>query len=406
MSPTPFAPNYQHDARYALVGGNPFEEMRAAMASLGLSTDGAEGYKDKFGVTLKPSLTAIQGAGAHLLVASSNASSIVTAQLLSSSAENDAMSMSGSNWLKGILLGAALSTTSVATARTTPYYALGVCVIANSMTVGTDAPGTEIDPISAANSYIVKYQNQSNSPLRWYVADQSTFYNATINTMAAPKHGTLILNPNAGINISASEEGWYYYVSNKGSSGEDTFVVQVEKYGLKINIHYTIEIPSLDERPYDEKWNPDGFCEQETWKISQIDVIGADGTTLISTTVTPDNSFLPTSPSTYQANVTLNLPNADIGISNLAGAAVGQESTSGSTTIITLDTNAGGYGWFLDPTPADNSEFLPTSNTNEWIAKAGSAADGKMDMLSESQRGQRLRFPHEFPRSIRSLSVV
>jgi hypothetical protein len=61
---------------------------------------------------------------------------------------------------------------------------------------------------------------------------------------------------------------------------------------------------------------------------------------------------------------------------------VGEEMSNGSNTTITLSTSAAGHGWFLDPTPADNSEFLPTSNPNEWIAKAGNAADGKMDMLS------------------------
>lgn len=39
------------------------------------------------------------------------------------------------------------------------------------------------------------------------------------------------------------------------------------------------------------------------------------------------------------------------------------------------------HGWFVDATPGDNSEFLPTSNPNEWVAKAGSEAAGKMDML-------------------------
>jgi hypothetical protein len=47
-----------------------------------------------------------------------------------------------------------------------------------------------------------------------------------------------------------------------------------------------------------------------------------------------------------------------------------------------LDSNAAGYNWFIDTTPAADSEFLPTSNPNEWVAKAGSAAAGKMDMLS------------------------
>jgi hypothetical protein len=65
-------------------------------------------------------------------------------------------------------------------------------------------------------------------------------------------------------------------------------------------------------------------------------------------------------------------------ISDLAGTAVG--STQGST--ITLDTTAAGYNWFIDPTPADNSEFLPTANPDVWIAKAGTEAAGKMDLLS------------------------
>jgi len=61
------------------------------------------------------------------------------------------------------------------------------------------------------------------------------------------------------------------------------------------------------------------------------------------------------------------LSSISVTFADLPGAAVGQ--TTGST--ITLDTNA-----------ADNSEFLPTSNPNEWVAKAGSAVEGKMDMLS------------------------
>jgi hypothetical protein len=47
-----------------------------------------------------------------------------------------------------------------------------------------------------------------------------------------------------------------------------------------------------------------------------------------------------------------------------------------------LDDNAAGYNWFIDATPWDNSEYLPTSNPNEWVAKEGTDAYGKMDMLS------------------------
>jgi YDG domain len=41
--------------------------------------------------------------------------------------------------------------------------------------------------------------------------------------------------------------------------------------------------------------------------------------------------------------------------------------------LITLDTNAAGYGWFIDPTPADNSKFAPG---------AANPAQGHVDLLT------------------------
>ena len=71
------------------------------------------------------------------------------------------------------------------------------------------------------------------------------------------------------------------------------------------------------------------------------------------------------------------------GFSDLASTALGQTTGTGLTAQITLDTNAAGHNWYIDPTPLDNADdYLPTSSPNIWQAKAGSAADGKMDMLS------------------------
>ena len=47
-----------------------------------------------------------------------------------------------------------------------------------------------------------------------------------------------------------------------------------------------------------------------------------------------------------------------------------------------LDNNAAGHGWYIDSTPLSNEEFLPTADANIWQAKPGSAAEGKMDVLS------------------------
>jgi hypothetical protein len=72
------------------------------------------------------------------------------------------------------------------------------------------------------------------------------------------------------------------------------------------------------------------------------------------------------------------LASVSVNFADLAGGALGQTNATG----ITLDDNAAGNGWFIDTTPWDNSEYLATSNPNEWVAKAGSEAAGKMDMLS------------------------
>ncbi|MFK2891055.1 hypothetical protein [Dyella flagellata] len=251
------------------------------MASLGLFAKAATGYQNPFGITLKPSPIAISGDGARLLGAASDVSSNATMLPKSTSTENDGMATSGSKWLTGIVLSVALSATSAATAHATSDYALGRCDVVDTITVGTDSPGTHIDPISDANSYIVEYQNQSGSPLREHVTDQSTFEHATITTLSAPKHGKLIWDPNTGPNISAADEGWYYYLSNKGYSGEDTFVMQIERHGLKIKIYYTIEV--WTEGLYDQRTNPQGFCDPDEWKISKTEVEGAAGTSF-----TPD----------------------------------------------------------------------------------------------------------------------
>ena len=56
------------------------------------------------------------------------------------------------------------------------------------------------------------------------------------------------------------------------------------------------------------------------------------------------------------------------------GATVGNE--------IVIDSSAAGRGWFVDSSPGDNSEFVPSGIAGEMAAVAGSAAFGRMDLLS------------------------
>jgi YD repeat-containing protein/VCBS repeat-containing protein len=69
-------------------------------------------------------------------------------------------------------------------------------------------------------------------------------------------------------------------------------------------------------------------------------------------------------------------------ITALSGIGIGLTTFDSGTPTITLDSTAGGYGWFVDPTPADRSEFGQTLSTSAFLAGPGSPAYGKMDLLT------------------------
>jgi hypothetical protein len=72
----------------------------------------------------------------------------------------------------------------------------------------------------------------------------------------------------------------------------------------------------------------------------------------------------------------------DVAVADLSNSILAQTLGTGKDAQITLDDNAAGQGWYIDYTPYLNEEYLPTSNPNLWVAREGSEAAGKMDMLS------------------------
>jgi len=53
-----------------------------------------------------------------------------------------------------------------------------------------------------------------------------------------------------------------------------------------------------------------------------------------------------------------------------------------ASDTVTLDINAGGFGWFIDPTPGDDVEFENAWGTGQLSAHAGSPVQGRMDLLT------------------------
>jgi hypothetical protein len=65
-------------------------------------------------------------------------------------------------------------------------------------------------------------------------------------------------------------------------------------------------------------------------------------------------------------------------VGDLPGNLLG--STTGTTVV--LDSDAAGWGWFVDRTPMENSEFATEVATGVFAAQPGSPAYGHMDLLS------------------------
>jgi hypothetical protein len=72
------------------------------------------------------------------------------------------------------------------------------------------------------------------------------------------------------------------------------------------------------------------------------------------------------------------LEGVDFAIVDLDGLVIGQ--AIGDTVLI--DVDAAGYGWFVDSTPYDDSEFKSQNNAGELTATVLSPAFGDMDLLT------------------------
>ncbi len=351
--------NYQKNVAALLKkGGNPDESLRAALARVGIATTGRQDYQQGFGLIFAPrQVVEIAKRPAQLLAAGEGLSETPDgpdltveqeAQLwaqaeplfdqLKQSSEEKIMWVPDPGTGAGWLTGAVIAISAVSPAQAADNYVYGVCQTAKQ------SSGAEINPIYAGGSYLFNYHG--NDPRYKEKLDSSQFFSgAKITLIKAPNHGKLVLEEGQW-----SGKADYHYMPDAGYFGKDRFVMQVEKNGVKVRIQYLIWAIEDSEPEI-------GICNPERWKIS-------------SPSDTPSLANVLTA-------ATQNLTFAD-----LNGSELGQTLGTGPTAQITLDNNAAGHGWYIDYTPYLNDEYLPTSNPLEWIARPGSEAAGKMDLLS------------------------
>ena len=68
----------------------------------------------------------------------------------------------------------------------------------------------------------------------------------------------------------------------------------------------------------------------------------------------------------------------NIKVTNLSSGVLGE--TLGNT--IWIDNDAAGYGWFVDPTPADDTEFVKLLGSDSLAAQNGTSAASRVDLLT------------------------
>ena len=167
--------------------------------------------------------------------------------------------------------------------------------------------------------------------------DKATRATMKVTVLENPHQGTLTEH------YTESGNSYFAYKGPLGYEGKDfaSFIVEFDGKSYKVSVNIEV-INAVDEsRP---------ICDEPE---------------LIE--VNPPGSWLQD-----------NAPTLSIDFADLENGSLGQ-ANNGS---ITLDTTANGYGWYIDLTPGLNEEYLPTANPYEWIAKPGSEAEGKIDMLT------------------------
>jgi hypothetical protein len=143
-----------------------------------------------------------------------------------------------------LLLGIAIAI-SASPAQAADNYILGRCIVSRSDS------GVEIRPTYNGDEYLAHYHD-GDPRYQGFTFDDD---NVKVTLVKAPARGKV---ERVESRVSNSH---YHYMPNVGYLGQDKFVMQVEKNGVKVRIRYLMETVPADE--------PTNYlCNPDIWKIS------------------------------------------------------------------------------------------------------------------------------------------
>jgi hypothetical protein len=339
------------DSKGVIHKQNPYLNINEILNRLGITATPVQDHQNHFHIFLNP--PAVQGIGVNHLLADapliSPTDSVLPAVTLQTGAQGlldyaqtniegeELMFTMDVPYVPVQNTPVVLAQNATPVTATHPDYLLKTCEEKPS----AGGSITAMNMVAPADSLVGELVNRSGRSIT-NDAFMAMVAAVKLTQLQGATHGKLIPQP------PASGRVYYEYRSDPGYEGDDRTVFMAEFEGKR----YKIVIDLIVSMVIDE--NSPQCPQPKLIKVTKPSAGSSD----------------------YGSGYSL--ASIKVNFGDLSGGAVGQESGSN----ITLDANAAGNNWFIDTTPADNSEFLPTSNPNEWVAKAGSAAYGKMDMLS------------------------
>ena len=386
--------NWRNQIKPIVSDTNSFGNIRNLIKSIGFNATNANGYQDKFGVQLNKrvpiKIATINGQNLESSSLSTHSEVLEQSDILTdwmsqlsddvNAKEVDMLvldhSLDYQNNNAPIIQQIAARTDL----KSISPINVGVCYLSDSNeSKDKDQPiVVDIMHLRSYGSFGLEYKNiyDENGILSW-------FDNAQAKVIQSPMHGTLngsdfYYRPNPRF---LGNDKIVYLVSGQGPDGK-THSVKLT-YFVKVIKDFTRKAYQSDLTPEVQQKMRLAFCggRPEAWLISSgLSDQGAFPAVIQSTPVQEITAWQRASKlSALLANASQSL----ISFGDLLGTAVGETTGQGLSAQITLDTNAAGHGWYIDPTPLDNTDdYLPTSDPTVFKAKAGSATEGKMDMLS------------------------